>query len=98
MRYGSLTYNACSCISHRLVQRLNIKSATLLDTGADEAGVRLGRERQHDERRVITNIEIPKAKDLNEPIRTSHRYKNILPNDDVTYRKVNGVEYSNHQE
>lgn len=37
MRYGSLTYNACSCISHWLVQRLNIKSATLLDTGANEA-------------------------------------------------------------
>lgn len=51
-----------------------------------------------EERRVITNIEIPKAKELNEPIRTSHGYKNILPNDDVTYRKVNGVEYSNHQE
>ena len=26
------------------------------------------------------------------------RRGNILPNDDVTYRKVNGVEYSNHQE
>ena len=26
------------------------------------------------------------------------RRGNILPNDDVTYRRVNGVEYSNHQE
>ncbi len=46
-----------------------------------------------EEKRVITTIENPKAKQLGEPIRNNHKYREYIPVSDVRYHKTDGIEY-----